>query len=114
MKHIVKLLLLLLLCPTLNAQNFLSERDKQAHMILGYAFATTCNIIIKETKYRNVLGNRANKYERAWFCTLGSFFLGALVEVVKAREGLGFDPQDAFATSIGGAGAGLILISIDF
>lgn len=111
----IKLLFLLLLVPiNLCAQNFFLERDKQTHMIIGYAAATTCNIALKQWGTQNVQGEDANKYERAWFCTLGSVFIGALIEAGQAWGGQGAEANDIAATALGGAMAGLVTITIDF
>lgn len=93
----------LLLC--LDAQAI--ERDKLAHFGAGWAIGTTCNIAFHE------ISDDLTPAQRAVFCAIASFGVGAGWEFINRRESSP-DPMDVIATGAGGIGAALFTITIDF
>lgn len=111
-----KFLIILALTVTISghSETFFAQRDKQAHMLAGYGIGLTCQVAIKQWGWTRVDGQQLSTLERGWWCTLGSFFAGALFEALQAVEHKPFDANDAIATGIGGAGAALFTVVIDF
>lgn len=98
------------------AESFFAQKDKQLHMGAGYAVALTTNLLITQIGVVRVDGQPLSALEKAWWCTLASFGVGALYEFYQTlgNTTVRADPNDILATGLGGAAAGLFTIVIDF
>ena len=90
-----KLIILLLLLPTLSFAQLLTEEDKQMHFAAGAITST----LVYDYVYR-----KTESKKKALVYSIGSSILvGTIKEIVDSREvGNRFDGRDLLATTYGG------------
>ena len=90
-----KLIILLLLLPTLSFAQLLTEEDKQMHFAAG---------AITSTLVYDYVYNKTESKKKALVYSIGSSILvGTLKELVDSRQdGNRFDGRDLLATTYGG------------
>jgi len=95
-----KLIILLLLLPTLSFAQLLTEEDKQMHFAAG---AITSTLV-----YDYVYRKTESKKKAVVYSIASSIVLGSLKELVDSRQkGNKFDTRDLLATTYGGITFGI-------
>ena len=95
-----KLIILLLLLPTLSFAQLLTEEDKQMHFAAG---AITSTLV-----YDYVYRKTESKKKAVVYSIASSIVVGSLKELVDSRQkGNKFDTRDLLATTYGGITFGI-------
>lgn len=93
-----KLIILLLLLPTLSFSQLLTEKDKQMHFTAG--------VITSVLTYEYVYHKTNNKKKALAYSIASSIVVGSLKEFIDSRQkGNSFDTRDLTATTYGGISA---------
>ena len=95
-----KLIILLLLLPTLSFAQLLTEEDKQMHFAAG---AITSTLV-----YDYVYRKTESKKKAVVYSIASSIVVGSLKELIDSRQkGNKFDTRDLLATTYGGITFGI-------
>jgi uncharacterized protein YfiM (DUF2279 family) len=93
-----KLIILLLLLPTLSFAQLLTEKDKQMHFTAG--------VLTSAFTYDYVYRKTNNKKKAVVYSIASSIVVGSLKEFIDSRQkGNKFDTRDLLATTYGGISA---------
>jgi len=93
-----KLIILLVLLPTLSFSQLLTEKDKQMHFTAG--------VITSVLTYEYVYLKTNNKNKALAYSIASSIVVGSLKEFIDSRQkGNSFDTRDLTATAYGGISA---------